>query len=259
MNTHYELYRSKAPIAWQEAFHMRMQGTDAPRFVLLSGGLGSGKTVANCVEMIGLCLDNPGIRITAMAEYDYYFDEFFLPCFNLTCYGVEGCDVKRRKVKFDNGSVIEMMNRAKVEKKQDCIGDCIFWMEAAYSMTGREIALFDRLVLMQNIGERQGFPMRFYFDQNPNGHNWTWNLFIEPNSTGDTGTIKLEGEEGQYREYEHATQEGTFLCISSSSKNNRHLPPRYVSSISRDDDPPMVERKVNGSFEDIRSSRQIHA
>lgn len=256
----------------QELFHRkRTPSGKVPKYILCNGGVGSGKSVMMCVEIVWLLRTYPGIIIVVIAAYDYYFDEFFMPTL-YTILDVDDDDnpiiksksKKSRTYNLTNGSSLRCKAYDDPERIKGWQAHCIFITEAGllgdrFNQKARSIynACLER---MRAPGRH--FPRRVYLDQNPEGHNWTWELFIKPNPLGDEGKLSLIPSNdwypngAQYREYEHTTPAGdTYYCLSTGTALNPFNPPGYYESLvdSRMDDPAMIARKVGGDFTPVHA------
>ena len=254
----------------QELFHRRLTPSGKePKYILCNGGVGSGKSVMMCVEILWLLRTYPGIIIVVIAAYDYYFDEFFLPTLS-TILDVDDSPIiksyskKSRTYQLTNGSSLRCKAYDDPERIKGWQAHCIFITEAGllgdrFNQKARNIynALLER---MRAPGRH--FPRRVYLDQNPEGHNWTWELFIKPNKLGDEGKLTLVPPTdwypagAEYREYEHTTASGdTYYCISTGTALNPFNPPGYLEALvdSRLDDPAMMSRKVGGNFTPVHA------
>lgn len=240
-----------------------------PKYLLFNGGVGSGKSICMCVEILWLLRTYPGIVIVVIAAFDYYFDEFFLPTFNAVFSEEDNPLLKSKNVKsrtwvLTNGSTLRCKAYDDAERIKGWQAHCIFITEAGLlgdRFNQKARAIFNALLERMRAPGRH-FPRRVYLDQNPEGHNWSWELFIKPNPLGDAGLVtKIPPNDwypkgGQYREYEHTTPTGdTYYCISTGTALNPFNPPGYLDSLtdSRLDDPAMISRKVEGDFTPVHA------
>ena len=81
---------------------------DKTFYILHSGGVGSGKSIGMCVELLNIVRKYPGITIWSVAPYDYYFDEFVWPTLREVLPDdsplIEKINIKERVYYFRNGS-----------------------------------------------------------------------------------------------------------------------------------------------------------
>ena len=255
----------------QELFHRKLTPSGkTPKYILCNGGVGSGKSVMMCVEILWLLRTYPGIIIVVIAAYDYYFDEFFMPTLAQVLDDIEENPIiksyskKSRTYNLTNGSSLRCKAYDDSERIKGWQAHCIFITEAGllgdrFNQKARGIY---NAALERMRAPGRNFPRRVYLDQNPEGHNWTWELFIRPNKLGDEGKLTLiepndwYPDGAEYREYEHTTPGGdTYYCISTGTALNPFNPPGYLESLidSRLDDPAMMSRKVGGNFTPVHA------
>lgn len=254
----------------QRAYHVKKtpSGKD-PKFILLNGGMGAGKSVAVCVEILWLMRTYPGIKIVVIAAFDYYFMEYFEPIWNSVFQEENNPLLKDKNIKshtwlFTNGSILRLKAYDDGERIRGWDAHCIFITEAGllgdrFPDKARKIfnACIERL-----RSQGRYYPHRIYLDQNPEGHNWSWQLFIRPNTLGDEGLLTVIPPDDwypngtRYREYEHTTLTGdTYYAISCGTATNPFNPPGYLTSMLdvRNEDPAMISRKIEGDFTPIHS------
>jgi hypothetical protein len=240
-----------------------------PKFILLSGGMGAGKTLAACVEILWLMRTYPGIKVVVIAAFDYYFMEYFEPTWNTIFEEEDNPLLKSKNIKSHtwllmNGSSLRLKAYDDGERIRGWDAHCIFITEAG--LLGDQFPDKARKIFTACVerlrGQGRYYPCRMYLDQNPEGHNWSWTLFIKPNPLGDEGLITYippndwypNGTE--YSEYEHTTPTGdTYYCLSCGTSSNPFNPPGYLTSMLdiRNEDPAMIARKIKGNFTPIHS------
>lgn len=229
----------------------------------------SGKSVAACVELLWLLRTYPGLQVCVVAAFDYYFDEFFLPTWHSIFSEEENPLIKRHNVKsrttvLTNGSVLRCKAYDDADRIKGWQAHVIFIMEAGLlgdRFPQKARAIFNALTERLRAPGRH-MPRRIYLDQNPEGHNWSWELFIKPNPLGDAGKVTYIPADdwypngGKYREYEHTTSTGdTYYTISCGTALNPFNPPDYLATMLdvRNEDPAMISRKIEGDFTPIHS------
>lgn len=253
----------------QMLFHNRksLNGKEA-KFVCLSGGVGSGKSICASVEMVRLARMYPGIKIVCVTGYDYYCTEFILPTFRKVLPDesphIKRIYIKNRTYLMQNGSTIRFAAYDDPEKIKGW--DChVIWIEEPSEIgdgnndKARSIftALMERLRCMT-----PAYPLRVYFTMNPRGHNWAWSLFVKnepgiaPQPLGDAGKETVfgrtsEGDPKWYCEWEKVNQRGDiFYTIATGSIANQFIPTGYVATMlgANASNPAHLARMVEGRF-----------
>ena len=250
----------------QKAFHAKTppSGKD-PKFILMSGGVGSGKSTSASVEIVKLLHDYPGIEIVCVTGYDYYFDESVYPTFELVMpfddpFVVE-YNRKFRSIKCANGSTLRFKAYDDASKIKGWACHVV-WIEEA-SMLGdgyneKARPIFDALNMrLRGSGT---FPLRMYITQNPRGLDWVWKLFIQKNKYGKDGILReVTGDNGRvsrYKEYEYESAAGdVYYSIVCNTASNTFLREGYLDSLKEQlkDDPQMYARMLEGDFAPINS------
>jgi hypothetical protein len=238
------------------------------KYIMLSGGVGNGKSINMCVQIVWLLRKHPGIKIVLIAPYDYMITEFFLPTLR-TVLPDESPLIRKINVKdgiyyMRNGSQIRMKAYEDATRIRGWQCHCVFITEAAQIGDANP---YKAAEIFKALGERQrepgNFPRKFYLDQNPSGHNWSWKIFVKPNLLGDAGTLtkvppdQYRKHEVQFREYEHTDpiSGDTYYTISAGTHANPFNPSGYIESMlaHRRDDPLMKARMIDGSFTPINT------
>lgn len=229
----------------------------------------SGKSVAACVELLWLLRTYPGLQVCVVAAFDYYFDEFFLPTWHSIFSEEDNPLIKKHNVKsrttvLTNGSVLRCKAYDDADRIKGWQAHVVFIMEGGLlgdRFPTKARAIFNALLERLRAPGRH-YPRRIYIDQNPEGHNWSWELFIKPNPLGDEGLVThippndWYPKGTKYREYEHTTPTGdTYYTISFGTASNPFNPPGYLTSMLdvRNEDPAMISRKIEGDFTPIHS------
>lgn len=237
-----------------------------------SGGVGSGKTIAGCVDAVYHCRKYPGIKVVYALPYDWYADSFLLPTLRDVLPDesplLEKILYKERKYIFRNGSQIWIKAFDEASKVKGFQMHRLYIEEASELGDGandKANSIYANLLMRMRAPGRQFDEARgVVIIQNPKGHNWVWHKFVKDHNLegGDDGRISLvppddmfpEGFE--YGEYEKRLSNGEIAyVIRSESKSNVHNPGDYVGGILADlqDDPAVIARMVKGSFAPITS------
>jgi PBSX family phage terminase large subunit len=250
----------------QWAFHKRTppSGKD-PKFILMSGGVGSGKSTSASVEIVKLLHDYPGIEIVCVTGYDYYFDESVYPTFELVMPFddpfVVSYNKKFRAIKCANGSTLRFKayDDASKIKGWSCH---VIWIEEASTLgdgfNEKARPIFD--ALMMRLRGSGNFPLRVYVTQNPRGLDWIWKLFVQKNKYGNEGLVREVVEENgkisRYKEFEYEDQSGNiYYSVVCNTAANKFLREGYLDSLKEQlrDDPQMYARMLEGDFAPINS------
>lgn len=266
-----KLITVQGPMPHQQVYHRKKTPSGkSPKFILLSGGMGAGKSISACTELLWILRTYPGIKIVGIMAYDYLFDESLLPTLNQV-WDYEDDDLiksynkKNRTWKLTNGSEFRLKAYDDAEKIRGWEAHVIFYFEAGMlgdRFNEKAIAIFNAGLERMRAPGPKGFPRRVYLDQNPEGHNWTWMKFIKPNKLGDDGLLTkilpndMYPNGTEYREYEHTTAAGdTYYCLSIETESNQFNPPGYLAAMidSRLDDPALIARKTKGAFTPVHS------
>lgn len=240
--------------------------------ILFSGGVGSGKTICICIQLLYFLKTYPGIRIVVTTAFDYYFVEFLLPKWREVLDDddpfVVAKNVKDRWYKMANGSEIRFHAYDDPEKIRGWEAHIIWIEEAAQIGHGNNdlgaqifVALTQRLRAKPN-----NYPRIIFVSQNPSGHNWVWKVFIKsepsaPQPLGDKGRITVWGKDDsgnvlKYHEWEKITASGdVYYTVVTSSFANKHLPGGYIATMlgAMADQKGTRERMVEGMFTPINS------
>lgn len=237
-----------------------------------NSGVGAGKTICMCAEMLKLMRTYPRIKIVVVTAYDYYFDEFLMPIwYQVLPEGsrhVKKYNRKSRTIVLTNGSTIRFKAYDDPEKIKGWEAHVV-WVEEGSEIgdgnNDKAMAIWQAL-LMRLRAARPPYPPRIYVTQNPKGHNWIWRVFIKnepsaPQPLGDRGIRTVfghdkDGHEKFFCEWDKVGTNGdVFYTIACGTTANDHVPAGYVSSMlgSMADTPGLRQRMVEGMFNPINS------
>ncbi len=160
-----------------------------PKFTLFSSGVGAGKSLTMCAEMMRQLRTYPGIQIVVVTAFDYYFDEFLMPIWNQVLPDdsphIKSFNRKSRSVVLTNGSRIRFKAYDDPDKIKGWQAHRI-WIEEGSEIgdgnndKAREIW---KALLMRLRATKPGYALEMYVTQNPKGHNWLWSIFIKDEPT----------------------------------------------------------------------------
>ncbi len=205
--THEELYPSideidddgeitsyKQVMPHQLCFHkgVGLSGKFA-KFVMHSGGVGSGKSIAMWVDLVWNLRHYPGAKAVIIAGYDYYWDEFILPTFEMVLSlddpFIVKSNLKMKQFKCANGSQFRFHAYDDPGKVKGWDAHWLYIEEASELGDGNswKAAQIYRSCLMRLRAKPKNIPRFVRVAQNPNGHNWTWKIFVRGNPDGDIG------------------------------------------------------------------------
>ena len=277
-----EEYREVLP--HQMKFHQKVSPSgrtpdmDTTWFQLFSGGYGCGKTLCVMVDLLYYIRKYPGIVVYSVMPYYYYIEEFVWPTLRAILPDesplIEKINVKDGVYSFKNGSVWKFKG---IDDPQKCKGweaNIIHIGEASElggtdNQKGKQIyfALVGRLRAQGHV------PRMMLIEQNPNGHNWVWTVFIRdspmranPKETWmvrpeddfiirPDGSRKFRGNGAGFSEYERIEEDGSvYYTISAGSLANTKLPKGYIENMLGNyaSDPHLTQRMVMGSFEPLQ-------
>ena len=257
----------------QVKLHQRksMNGT-TPKHLLFSSGVGAGKSLTMCIEMVKLLRCYPGIKIVVVTAYDYYFDEFLMPIWNSVIAEdsphIKSHNRKSRSITFINGSNIRFKAYTDADRIKGWQAHVIWIEEGSEIGEGNNDKAYQiwNALLMRLRATRPAYDLRTYITQNPKGHNWLWRIFIKneptkPQLLGDVGRDTIydydkAGEPLYYTEWEKVGASGeTFYTISCPSRSNTFLAEGYVDSMlsGMADDPGLRQRMVEGKFNPVNT------
>jgi len=238
-------------------------------FILVNGGVGSGKSVALHVEMLRLVKQYPGIKIVTVCGYDYYFDESVWPTMRQVLDPddstlVKDFNIKERKITFRNESEWRFKAYDDPEKIKGWEAHVV-WIEEA-SQLGEGNAQKARAIynaLLMRLRGQGNYPRRIYISQNPMGHNWVWQLFVKDSPQRDAPVVTWVKEPGEdasypmgifYKEYEIQRPNGDIMyTISIPSIANTKVPQGWIERMldQYSSDPLTRQRMVEGDFNPI--------
>lgn len=238
--------------------------------ILFNGGVGAGKSISCCADILLHLRRYPGIIIYNVIPIDWMYDEIWIPRFREVLPDdsplIRRLNVKTRTYYMKNGSQLHLKAFDEASKIKGFQAHRIYIEEASEigdtnNSKAKEIfaALMERL---RAPGRQYNAARAIIANQNPKGHNWSWEKWIKPNKHGDRGQVfKVEPNEFypdgfEFAEYEHTDRLGfIWYCISAGSVSNPFNPPDYVAgmTMNRVGDPGMLARMVGGHFNPITS------
>lgn len=245
--------------------------------IVLSGGVGGGKTLCLCAQMLYYLKTYPGIQILVTAPFDYFFVMFILPKWREVLDDndpfIASKNVKDRTYIMTNGSQITFHAFSDPDNIRGFEAH-IVWIEEAAQMGFGNNEVGDALYV--EFGNRlrakpDHYPKIIYLTQNPSGHNYVWKRFIqsEPNAPqplGDIGKITVWGKtkpdknglvrDLKYHEWEKVHDSGdVYYAVVCPSYANTNLDPRYIASMygTMAQQPGLRERMIEGMWTQINS------
>lgn len=243
-----------------------------PKHLLFSSGVGAGKTLCMCVEMLRLLRSYPGIQVVCVTAYDYYFDEFLMPIWSSVLPDesphIKSFNRRSRTLVLTNGSRIRFKAYNDANKIKGWQAHVIWIEEGSELGAGNSDIAYQiwNALLMRLRASRPAYELRTYITQNPKGHNWLWKIFIkdEPNKRqphGDIGVDTIygkdkEGRDLYFTEWEKSAPNGEiFYTIACPSTANSFIPDGYVDSMlsGMADDPGLRQRMVEGKFNPVNT------
>jgi hypothetical protein len=263
----YEYYREIQP--HQKKFHegISLNGSRA-KFVLLNGGVGSGKSISCIAGVVASCRSEPGVKWLVTTAYDWYFGDIILPKF-WECFpnGQDDSSILKYtqeplRVVFTNNSEVRFKCFDQPDKVRGFDCHRILIEEAGELCDGNneKAAQLYRNFLMRLRTAKPAYPLRVIMNQNPGGHNWVWKIFIQGNPDGDEGRIHdlgispVTGDRMFYREFEKVAKNGDiYYCISVPTYSNIYASEEYVSSMIGIFSDELRARMIDGSFAPIQS------
>lgn len=154
----------------------------------------SGKSLAMWVDLVWNLRHYPGAKAVIVAGYDYYWDEFIEPTLSLVLDLDEDPFIVKsnRKNKFfkcSNGSSFRFKAYDDPGKVKGWDAHWLYFEEASELGDGNswKAAQIYRSCLMRLRAKPKNIPRFVRVAQNPNGHNWTWKIFVRGNPDGDIG------------------------------------------------------------------------
>lgn len=253
----------------QQAIH-----DSTAKFTLFSGGVGTGKTYAMCVQMIWFALTFPGIHEYVICPYDYYFDEFLMPTWTSIVpfddYRITSYNKQKHILNWINGSrtTFKSFDEGAKVKGFECH---IVWIEEASELGDANnekamqiwTALLMRLRAPDKIYNGKivlRYQRRVYVTQNPKGHNWVWKLFVKNSPDGEIGSVvelppsQSEPKGSIMSVWNYQAPNGdSYYTIATASTDNPFLPVGYVETMldTMAATPEVKARMVEGKFSPI--------
>ena len=237
-----------------------------PKFVMLSGAYGSGKTTNICADHLWRLKNYPGYCIWVVAPYDWFFIDTFLPAWRAIIDDDDPFIVKKnltaKQFWFANGSFLACKAFDDPAKIKGFEAHQIHLFEASELMGGNKglmkqawSALLGRLRAKDNAALGIKFPRRIILEQNPTrGHNLWWEIFIKGNPTSDVGMPFLLPPDAVYPdgfkcdEFRKQIGDDIYYTISSGTSSNPNLPKGYIESQTAHLDDEMKKRVIDGKF-----------
>lgn len=235
-----------------------------PSYILVNGGVGSGKSVGTTVDIIDVMLRYPGIKVVCVTGYDYLIDESIWPNWEKVMLfedsRIESLNRKARILKFRNGSEIRFKAYDDADKIRGWDAHVI-WIEEGGTLgdgnSHKAKAIWQ--ALLQRHRAQGRYPRFIIVSQNPKGHNWSWKIFIEKSPQRRNPVVHWirrpeECKQGQfpafYKEYEYVSDSGTvFYCVSSNTGANTKNPKEYEANMYSQMTQAEIKRMVDGDFD----------
>lgn len=147
----------------------------------------SGKSLVAVVDLIYDARTMPGLLTVVIAPYDFFFEESFIPTFNLvlnfqedTTY-VKKYVARTKTIWFHNGSQIRMKAYSEADKIRGWEAHKLHWEELAEIGDGNPAkakAIFDAGAGRLRA-KRPDYPRRMTANMNPKGHDPAWAYWIK--------------------------------------------------------------------------------
>lgn len=242
------------------------------KFILMSGGVGCGKSLMMSAEVWRSVRTEPGVKWVVVLPYDYFFSEFLRPTWNKVVPDesphIASKNVKEHSYIFTNGSEVRFHAYDEPDKVRGWEAHRI-WIEEGAEMgqgnNDKAFAIWQALTMRLRAGSPP-YPLRMYITQNPKGHNWIWRAFIRneplsPQLLGDDGQETIfgytdKGEPKAYYEWEKISANGdVFYTVAMGSIANEYLPKGYIESSlgTMADSPATRMSMIEGRFNPIAS------
>ena len=209
----------REPLPKQQDFH-----NSSARFRAYVGGVGSGKTVAGCIEGIKKALTYPGSTGLIAANTYPQLEKATKKTF------FEVCDprlIKRKnewEVEFFNGSKIYFINLSNPDSLR---GPSVLWIYMDEAADASEFSFLTLIGRLRNDAKTL-YPdsaFSFFLTSNPNGKNWVYQRFFAKPRPGYYGV-----------------QTTTF-------DNAANLPENYIDGLREAYSDDMANRFLYGSFD----------
>lgn len=198
-----------------------------PKYVAYVGGIGSGKSLIGCINMLSMAVMYPG---------DYLICRQFLPELKITTYKtfLEICPpeliIESRvadlmiKIKANGGISNVYFRQLEEPDKFRSMNLSGFLIDEANQVSEEAFILLQGR--LRGNGLRKGLIV-----SNPNGHDWLYRWFFQKDH------LKSEASKKQYQ------------LIQAPSTENFHLPEGYIESLMAAWSEDRIKREVLGSFD----------
>lgn len=236
-----------------------------PKYLLVNGGVGSGKSINVTVDIIDVMLRYPGIKVACITGYDYLIDESIWPNWEKVIpfddSRVDFLNRKARILRFKNGSEIRFKAYDDADKIRGWEAHVI-WIEEGGTLgdgnTLKAKAIW--MALLQRHRAQGRYPRYIIVSQNPKGHNWSWKIFIEKSEHRKKPIVHWIRRPEEctpshpfpafYKEYEYVDKAGdVFYCVSSNTGANTKNPAGYEASMYGQQTEAEIKRMVDGDFD----------
>ena len=200
------------------------------KFVLLLGGVGSGKTFAGAQWVINKILtDGGGLGLICANTYKQLQNS------TLACL-FRRLDEMHIPYAYKEHKGILTIFKSKLLTLSLESYDYIRGVEISYFWADetRDTCLEAFQVLLGRLRDRKSF-QKGVLTSSPNGYDWMYDYF--------------EGEK--------KTKE--FRVIKASSRDNTYLPEGYIETLEAAYDPKMIEQEIQGKFVNISSGKVYYA
>lgn len=218
---------TRGPLPKQKQFMDAILNPQGPRYVLYSGGVGSGKTLIGCITMLTLAIMYPG---------DYLVCRLFNPELKLTTYKtfLDICPkeliVEHRvadqilRIRSAGGKVSNVIFRG----LEDPDKHRSLNLNAAYIDEASQVSEEAFMLLQSRV--RGAHVRKIFCTTNPNGHSWLYRYWIK-------------------KEFPSETARGKFFSVNAPSTENIHLPEGYVDGMLQTWSDERIRREVMGSWD----------
>jgi len=204
-------------------------------YILLLGGLGSGKTWGYASKAVTLCLENPGFSGTIMEPTGPLLQDILVPTLEEV---LEVMEIKYRRkdnqqkpnyyIDCGNGKITELRLRSAENWKRQIGSNQAF-------IGADEIDTMDLNDAVQMVRKsqpriRKGLKRQFFFSSTPEGFNFCFEFFE-----------KLKDPEKR--------------TIKAKTMDNPHLPDDYVDRLRRLYPDNLVDAYINGEYVNLTGQR----